>query len=185
MIFCRIVLSSVRSLVLCVLSGVRLLTSATVTSWTLSLPRSSTRRVWPGLSRTAPSSLPSTTAWSGWLNWWGQTLFLLPVTHQPFMFPLLWSSGSVSKHRQHRPVLTLCPLGSLFRGAERVSGMADCGTGGEAEESSGLHLLLRHHLRRGVVWLQPGCGGGKTAQGEGRVCLLHASLCVPHSWAFS
>lgn len=92
MIFCRIVQSSVRSLVLCVLSGVRLLTSATVTSWTLSLPRSSTRRVWPGLSRTAPSSLPSTTAWSGWLNWWGQTLFLLPVTHQPFMFPLLWSS---------------------------------------------------------------------------------------------
>lgn len=43
-------------------------------------------------------------------------------------------------HTQHRPVLTLCPLGSLFRGAKRVSGMADCGTGGEAEESSGLHL---------------------------------------------
>lgn len=82
--------NSVQSMVLRVLSsGLRPLTSVTVTSSTLWLPSRSTRKVWTGLSRTALPSLPSMTAWSGLLNWWGQTLLLLLATHQHFIFPLL------------------------------------------------------------------------------------------------
>lgn len=55
------------------LLGVQLSMTVTVTSWTLQRPGLSTRMVWAGSPRTAPSSLPWTTAWSGLLNWWGQT----------------------------------------------------------------------------------------------------------------
>lgn len=64
--------------------------------------------------------------------------------------------------------LVLC-AGPLFWEGERVSWMSDCGARGEAEQKTS---RLRHHLHCGSTWLQPGCSGGKTAQGEGRVLLL-------------
>lgn len=64
--------------------------------------------------------------------------------------------------------LSLYPLGPLFWGGEQCSWMSDCRARGEAEEST---TLPQHNLHCGWVWLQSGCSGGKTAQGEGKVLL--------------
>lgn len=64
--------------------------------------------------------------------------------------------------------LSLYPLGPLFWGGEQFSWMSDCRARGEAEQST---TLPQHNLHCGWVWLQSGCSGGKTAQGEGRVLL--------------
>lgn len=55
------------------LSGLQALITVAVTYLTLQLPRHWTTKDWTIFSRSAPPSLPSITAWSALLSWWGQT----------------------------------------------------------------------------------------------------------------